>query len=83
MVSNLRPSPTTAVLIALGALVLVGALSACQSAGEMLGMSKALPDEYAVTVGPNLAVPPDVGLRPPSAQSQQWSYSNGLSSLQG
>jgi hypothetical protein len=83
MVSNLRPSPTTAVLIALGALVLVGALSACQSAGEMLGMSKALPDEYAVTVGPNLAVPPDVGLRPPSAGSETSAGADGAAIVFG
>jgi hypothetical protein len=83
MATNLRPSPTTAVLAALGVLVLAGALSACQSAGEALGMSKALPDEYAVSVGPNLAVPPDVELRPPSAGSETSAGADGAAIVFG
>lgn len=83
MAANPRLSLTTAFLMALGALVLAGALSACQSAGEALGMSKPLPDEYAVTVGPNLAVPPDVELRPPSAASETSAGDDGAAIVFG
>lgn len=83
MATNPHRFLTAAFLIVLGALVLAGALSACQSAGEALGMSKPLPDEYAVTVGPNLAVPPDVELRPPTAGSETSAGADGAAIVFG
>ncbi len=83
MTANPRPALTAACLIVLGALVLAGALSACQSAGEALGMSKPLPDEYAVSVGPNLAVPPDVELRPPTPGSESTAGADGAAIVFG
>lgn len=46
-------------------------------------MSKPLPDEYAVTVGPNLAVPPDVELRPPSTDSETSAGADGAAIVFG
>lgn len=51
-------SPT---LVAASLAMLAFGLSAC----DFLGIEKSPPDEYAVSVGPSLAIPPDVELRPP------------------
>ncbi len=53
-------------IFVLALLFLSGGLAACESVGETIGISSNLPDEYAVSVGPNLAVPPDIELRPPA-----------------
>jgi hypothetical protein len=41
-------------------------LSGCKSAQSALGMSKVVPDEFAVVTKAPLVVPPDYALRPPS-----------------
>lgn len=83
MTANARLTLTTACLIVVSALALAGALSACQYAGDALGMSKPLPDEYAVSVGPNLAVPPDVELRPPTTGGEAMAGADGAAIVFG
>lgn len=46
-------------------LLLGGALTACESVNNVLGLSKQSPDESRVTVFSPLVVPPDFSLRPP------------------
>lgn len=54
-----------AILVA--SLGLAGAgLSGCQSTRAALGMTKVVPDEFAVVTKAPLVVPPDYALRPPS-----------------
>jgi hypothetical protein len=53
------------VLIASLGLAGVG-LSGCKSAQTALGMTKVVPDEFAVVTKAPLVVPPDYSLRPPS-----------------
>lgn len=46
-------------------LLLGGALTACESVNNILGLTKQSPDETRVTVFSPLVVPPDFNLRPP------------------
>jgi len=41
------------------------ALAACGLFGDTFSFERSTPDEYAVSVGPSLVVPPNYGLRPP------------------
>ncbi|WP_416898108.1 MAG: DUF3035 domain-containing protein [Minwuia sp.] len=48
-------------------LTVAAGLGACESAKDVLGLSKTSPDESQVTVFSPLVVPPDFGLRPPAS----------------
>jgi hypothetical protein len=53
-----------AILVAIGVASL--GLSGCQSTRTALGMTKVVPDEFAVVTKAPLVVPPDYSLRPPA-----------------
>lgn len=66
-----RPKPSSLVVSALASAGLLSSalgLSACESLAKTLGFVKSPPDEYAVSQGPELVVPPDFALRPPGEQ---------------
>ena len=51
-----------ALLLAVSSLL---SLTACDSVGEALGMSRVTPDEKAVTTNDPLSLPPDFEIKPP------------------
>jgi len=53
-------------LIQAGCLIAVGvALAGCEKTRNILGMTRNVPDEFAVVARAPLSMPPDYGLRPP------------------
>ena len=53
-------------VMALALLTAAAALAGCQSMRAAAGLTKAPPDEFAVTTKPALIIPPDYNLMPPS-----------------
>ncbi len=51
--------------------LLVGTLSACSGAKEMLGLEKTAPDEFAVYSRAPLSLPPDYSIKPPTPGAER------------
>jgi hypothetical protein len=63
----MRVSRVFAPAVVIGSLALVGAgLGGCHTTQAALGLTKVVPDEFAVVTKAPLVVPPDYALRPPS-----------------
>jgi hypothetical protein len=58
-------------LAAIGAVAAIVALGGCENTKNMLGMTKQVPDEFAVVTRAPLELPPDFGLRPPKPGAER------------